>query len=71
LQSGVFDVESILGTRHHPTTHEKQFYVKWEGYGQESATWEPEENVRGTTAFAEFVAAQKAQRSSRLSRETA
>jgi len=30
------------------STHKREFYVKWEGYGVEHCTWEPEANLKNS-----------------------
>lgn len=49
--------ESIDGVDH--------FLTKWFGWGPEHDTWEPEEHVKGTDAFDEFLRNEKTQAKSR------
>ena len=44
-EEGVYKVESILDMRHRKGA--RQFLIKWEGYGDEGNTWEPEANLEG------------------------
>jgi predicted aspartyl protease len=44
-QFPVYDVETILDHRPHPTKEgEWEYRTKWEGYSDKHCTWEPEEN---------------------------
>ena len=46
IRENLYDVEAIVGERIGDSG--EQFYlVKWEGYGDEESTWEPEDNIPG------------------------
>eukprot|EP00036_Acanthoecidae_sp_10tr_P009183 CAMPEP_0182918662 /NCGR_PEP_ID=MMETSP0105_2-20130417/2235_1 /TAXON_ID=81532 ORGANISM="Acanthoeca-like sp., Strain 10tr" /NCGR_SAMPLE_ID=MMETSP0105_2 /ASSEMBLY_ACC=CAM_ASM_000205 /LENGTH=590 /DNA_ID=CAMNT_0025055777 /DNA_START=477 /DNA_END=2249 /DNA_ORIENTATION=+ len=48
----VFVVEAIVGTQMHKGRRE--YLVKWEGYGHQDNTWEPEENLMNNTILREW-----------------
>ena len=40
-----YEVERIVGEKGNPRTGEVLYYVKWKGWGHQSNTWEPAENI--------------------------
>ena len=40
-----YEVERILREKGNPRTGEVLYYVKWKGWGHQSNTWEPAENI--------------------------
>ena len=68
--SSVFNVENIIGKR--TLKGITQYLVKWEGYDQSQATWEPAKglaNVKKEIKKFEETQAQKAQTKKKLKRE--
>ena len=48
-----FDVERILAHRGSGKT--RQYLVKWEGYGDDEATWEPAASLKGNLVLFEYL----------------
>lgn len=45
----VFEMEDIINFKRE---HNTDFYlIKWQGYGEEDATWEPRRNIMDPDAF--------------------
>ncbi|GAA6039127.1 hypothetical protein JCM8097_005339 [Rhodosporidiobolus ruineniae] len=66
-QEAEYEVECILASekrRSSPSDPKKQrwYLVKWAGYPEEEATWEPRENVRETVALDEWIRGKKEKR---------
>ena len=48
-----FDVERILAHRGSGKT--RQYLVKWEGYDDDEATWEPAASLKGNLVLFEYL----------------
>ena len=46
-EEGAYEIEEIRGTK--LISDKPHYLVKWEGYGEEECTWEPEENFNPET----------------------
>ena len=51
LPKGYFEVEDILQERICPKTHEREYLVKYKGYGEEDNEWLPGSTFLGPVAF--------------------
>lgn len=41
----LYEVERILAERYNPKKLQNEFLLKWEGYGNNENSWEPESNL--------------------------
>eukprot|EP00955_Chlamydomonas_euryale_P001207 14025-Chlamydomonas_euryale.AAC.1 len=55
-ESDFYDVELLLDTRvvRRGRGYARQCLTKWDGYGEEHTSWEPEDNVKGCIAYQQF-----------------
>lgn len=51
--AAVYDVHEILA--HKIRNRKRYFLVRWEGFGAEEDTWEPEQNLRNLLAFKQYL----------------
>lgn len=53
-----FDVERIIGHRL-GSDGRSEYLIRWSGYGQESDSWEPEENIHQKSLIDDYIGANK------------
>jgi hypothetical protein len=63
----LYIVERIMKRRFNKKNNTDEVLVRWEGFGAEGDTWEPEKNLKNTFAYDELMKAENAQQIDRKS----
>ena len=65
--AGIYQVERILAERYNSKKMRKEYLLKWENFGDEENTWEPEENLECDQLIKEFQSKKKVSKSRKRS----